>query len=524
MNRSDDRAFDNTESDDRVVSDRVLDSHIDGYLILEKLSECSDLGIVTYLAREIHIDKLVVIKEWRILQEERDSNQGRHELSLDYANYLPEIARLQQIHHPNIPRYLNSFPTPTGFCVVRAYQAGVSLAELETLPLADAIVVADAVSQILSDLDRLHPPVIHQNIKPENIIVNTETELKIYLVDFGLQAHSEAYFRSSTLRFLPLAKALNLDLLANSDRYSLGLSLICLLTGTSTSQVKHLFDLNYRPRFQHLLPANIDRQAIEWLEIMLEPKHHHKIDTVENNDRASLSQLPANSAFTFPEPQQKIRWLRWGMALVGLLGLSAIAVKLLAPDELELSPAQIAQTQAIAARAEFDATDRGKLLKDKKCVACNLSNQNFAKAELSGAVLTQSNLSRTNFAATNLSLAILGDTDLSGADLSKANLNQAAFYGAKLLGTNLVGANLSRAKLVYAKFTGSRLNHANLAGANLKFAEFQQVDFRGADLTGTDLSNADLSYANLQNAKLDGAMLDGTNLTGATMPDGSLHP
>ncbi|WP_373543298.1 pentapeptide repeat-containing protein [Chamaesiphon sp.] len=92
--------------------------------------------------------------------------------SPDYANYLPEIDRLQQIDHLNIPRYLHSLATPTGFCVVRAYQPGISLAEIGELPPSDLKLVAAAVLEILKYLHQLMPAILHQNIKPENIIVN----------------------------------------------------------------------------------------------------------------------------------------------------------------------------------------------------------------------------------------------------------------------------------------------------------------------------------------------------------------
>ena len=153
------------------------DLKIHGYQVSEKLSVHSNGNRISYLARENDSERLVVIKEWRL---------DRQVPSLDYANYLPEIVRLQQLDDPSIPRYLNSFQTATGFCLVREYQPGVSLAELGTLPPADIRLVTDAVLNILKHLHHLTPVCIHQNIKPENIIVDTETDLAIYLVDFGL--------------------------------------------------------------------------------------------------------------------------------------------------------------------------------------------------------------------------------------------------------------------------------------------------------------------------------------------------
>jgi uncharacterized protein YjbI with pentapeptide repeats len=515
-----DNSFHNTESADPIVGNDLPDLAVHGYQVSKKLSEHPGRSRITYLAQQSDSERLVVVKKWRKLSVE--------DLSIDYANYLPEIERLQPIDHPHVAPYLNSFQTATGFCVVRAYQPGVSLAELETLPPSDIKLVADAILNILNYLHHLTPPIIHQNIKPENIIVDTATELTISLVDFGLHPPTTNRSNSNNPGFTPASQLPNTYLNSAFDLYSLGVSMICLLTGTSTSQAQHLFDTNYRLNFQHLLTADTDSHLIAWLKQM-----------VESNDRPqylnAFTERPvypnlaledaASQEFKLPPPKRKkISWLPWGLGIGILCGGVWILRQFVLTDSDELSPAQIAKNQSIAREAEFASSDRGKLIREKRCLSCNLTNQNFAKADLSGAVLPQSSLNGVNFADANLSLAIFQDSDLSGANLSRANLRRAAFYGAKLLGTNLAGANLSQAKLIYAKLNGASLRDANLSNADLKFAEFQQVDLRSANLTGADLSNADLSNSNLHNSILTNAKLDGANLTGATMPDGSLHP
>jgi uncharacterized protein YjbI with pentapeptide repeats len=505
-------------SANQVVSDDLPDLKIYGYQVSEKLSECVDRGIITYLARDIKFSRLVVIKKWG------ECTSDRHLPSLDYANYLPEIERLRQLDYLNIPRYLDSFATPTGFCLVRAYQSGVSLAELSPLPPSDIKLVADAVLTILRHLHSLEPALVHQNLKPENIIANTETELTIYIVDFGL--HPDGHTNTGTPGFIPPQQLFNLGTTPTSDIYSLGVSLICLLTGTATSQAQSLFDDSYHLQFRHLLPANTDSNLIMWLETMVETQPQlEQLDPVSNHIPTAnlpLERPEIHSLFNSTKP--KIRWLRWGLAISLLLGFVLLVRQLLFADGQELSPAQIARNQSLAKQAEFAASDRGRLLKEKRCIGCKLDRQNFAKAELSGAVVPQSSLSGANFSNANLTLAIFQDVDLSGANLSKANLRQAALYGANLIGANLVGADLSNAKLIYANLKGSSLRDANLSNADLKFARFQQVDLRNANLTGADLSNADLSYTNLQKAILVGVKLEGTILTGAIMPNGSIHP
>jgi uncharacterized protein YjbI with pentapeptide repeats len=494
------------------------DWKIHGYQVSEKLSLYGNGSRIGYLARENDSERLVVIKEWRL---------DRQASSLDYANYLPEIVRLQQLDDPSIIPYLNFFQTPTGFCLVREYLPGVSLAELGTLPPADVRLVTDAVLTILKYLHHLTPVCIHQNIKPENIIVDTRTDLAIYLVDFGLHPQLDDRPNSHSANVNPSGQtAVQLD--SAYDLYSLGLSMICLLTGTSISHSQHLFDANYQLYFQHLLPANTDPQLIAWLTNMVASSHRQPYLDRFGGRQMKIDLSPevstARSSFQLPTPKREIDWWRWGIGAGVLFSLLVIGYQFLVPRNDELSPAQIAKNQAIANEAQFAATDRGKLIKEKKCINCHLNGQNFAKADLTGAVVPQSNLTGANFTDANLTLAIFQDADLSGANFSRANLQRAALYGAKLSGTNLIGANLTQAKLVYAKLKGVSLRDANLTNADLKFAEFQQGDLRNANLTGADLSNADLSNANLTKATLTNAKLDGAILTGTIMPDGSVHP
>jgi len=92
----------------QVNSNDLPDLKISGYQVYEKLSE-HPRERITDLARDINLARLVVIKQWR--------SSDCHTITSDYANYLPEIERLQQLDHLNMPRYLNSFATPTGFCI-----------------------------------------------------------------------------------------------------------------------------------------------------------------------------------------------------------------------------------------------------------------------------------------------------------------------------------------------------------------------------------------------------------------------
>ncbi len=512
-----DKFYTTNESATQVTKRELADLSIHGYQVFEELSTHADGQKITYVAQDLNSDRLVVIKEWRMLNGNLPS--------LDYATYLPRIELLQKLNHPSIPRYLNSFATSTGFCIVREYQQGVSLAEMGTLPGSDIKLIARAVLKILVYLQQLRPIVLHLNIKPENIIVDTQEQLKIYLVDFGLNSSSNSSRVNCTPGFTPPEQLFNRQLTSASDLYSLGVSLICLLTGTSTPNAQHLLDKNHRPQFQHLLSDKTYSKLVEWLEKMVEPNYQRRyLDAA--SARNSLINLPTERPkvkFINISSAQKGEWVRWALVAGIFMGLALLLRQFVFSEADDISPQEIARNQAISKQAQFEQSDRGKLIKDKQCVGCNLNRQDFNQAQLSGVSLNQSNLIGANFSTANLSLAIFRDADLSQANFTKANLHQAAFYGAKLIGTDLSGANLSSAKLVYAKLKGAMLRNTNLSNADLKFAELQQVDLTSANLTNADLTNADLSYTNLYRANLTGAKLVGTNLTGATMPDGSIR-
>ncbi len=506
----------NSESLSPIVLWELPDFTLNGYQVLEELATHDDGSRVTYLAKEIAADRLVIIKQWRAINADS--------LVLDYGTYRSEIERLQHIQYPNIPRYLTSFPTATGFCLVRAYQPGIPLSEVGTLPPSDIKLIANSVLRTLDYLQHLHPIFIHQNLKPENIIVDTTERLKVYLVDFGLYCPGHPPGILAAPGFRSPEQLFNRQITAASDVYSLGITLICLLTGTKTAKAEQLLDREYCPQFKHLLATNSHPKFIAWLAKMVEPNYQRRYrDAASARDPIQGLPLVQSNLFSTIGPIDKKNWLLWSCGTIVIVGLGLFLRQIILPNIEELSPEQIARNQAIGNQAKFEGSDRGKLLKDKSCIGCNLDYQNFANADLAGASLHQSSLNSSNFVGANLTLAIFRDADLSRANFSKANLHQAAFYGAKLMSTDLSGANLSEAKLVYADLKGSRLRNVNLTNADLKFAELQQVDLNNANLSGADLSNADLSYTNLRRAKLTGAKLIGTKLTGATMPDGSLH-
>lgn len=236
-----------------------------GYQITRELG-CNHLGgRVTYLAQNLNTQQPVVIKQFQFAQ--LGANWA------EYDAYQQEIAVLQSLNHPGIPRYLDSFQTPDGFCMVQEYLDAQSLAEPRSWTPQEIKQFALSILEILKYLQAQKPPLIHRDIKPENILI--DSRMKVYLVDFGFARTGGGEVAASsvvkgTLGFMPPEQLFNRQLTEASDLYGLGATLICLLTGTPSVNIGNLIDSNYNIHFRHLVPP-LQRGWINWLEKMAEP-------------------------------------------------------------------------------------------------------------------------------------------------------------------------------------------------------------------------------------------------------------
>ncbi len=237
-----------------------------GYQILQRLGHNYAGGRSTYLATHLKTQKPVVIKQFQFAKPGADWSA--------YKAHEREIKVLQGLSHPGIPRYLDSFETPEGFCLVHDYKNAQSLAVFRRLDPERIKQIALAVLEILVYLQNRVPGVIHRDIKPENILMGDRTDI-IYLIDFGF-AHigggevAQSSVVSGTPGFMPPEQLLNLKLTEASDLYGLGVTLICLLTQTDSSEINRLIDSSYRLNFAELVP-HLSDEFIYWLQKMVEP-------------------------------------------------------------------------------------------------------------------------------------------------------------------------------------------------------------------------------------------------------------
>jgi serine/threonine protein kinase len=160
------------------------------------------------------------------------------------AAFEREARILAGLRHGALPKVIDHFPDTDGHFLVMEYISGDDLQDLLEKSGPPSInKVLGWADQLLDALDYLHsqhPPVIHRDIKPQNLKLTSRNQ--IVLLDFGLakgtapeRTHTGSNSNSSifgyTPGYAPLEQAQGSGTCPQSDIYSLTGTLYHLLTG-----------------------------------------------------------------------------------------------------------------------------------------------------------------------------------------------------------------------------------------------------------------------------------------------------
>lgn len=430
-----------------------------GYQVTQKLGHNYVGGRTTYLATSTMTQQCVVIKQFQFFQHSANWT--------DYENHEQEIVLLRQLNHSCIPKYLDVFEISTGFCLVQEYKQAIPLNQVSSWTLQEIKQIAVFVLEILVYLQQQSPIIIHRDLKPENILVDRQLKnLKVYMIDFGFAHTGVGDVAASsavkgTLGFMPPEQLFNRQLTEASDLYSLGATLVCLLTGIKSTEISSLMDETYRINFQSLVPK-LNQQFISWLEKMTSPSLKHRYSSAAVALEALQSVTDINREKTISS--KIIYSLKNKPGRIVVLSIFSSAALCYG--------AWISLEKLAFMTRGLNIYNVWRLEETNDCPVCELSSMN----------IDSKNLAYANLASANLEDSSLNKTDLRGAILISANLKRA----------QLKNVNLQDAKLI----------SANLKDANLTFANLENADLRGANL--------------------EGANLEGARLKGAKMPDQSI--
>jgi serine/threonine protein kinase len=231
--------------------DTVLQSR---YRIVRKLS-AGGMGTV-YEAIDLRFNSQVALKETHFTEEALRKQFER------------EAHLLYKLRHPAIARVIDHFVEGEGQFLVMDYVEGEDLWEkLEqkggAFPIEGVLKWAD---QLLDALDYLHsqdPPIIHRDIKPQNLKLASRNQ--IILLDFGLakgfagqisRVTTSGSIFGYTPSYAPLEQIHGTGTDARSDLYSLAATLYHLLTGKTPPDAlsRAMASANEQP--DPLRPAN----------------------------------------------------------------------------------------------------------------------------------------------------------------------------------------------------------------------------------------------------------------------------
>jgi len=172
-----------------------------------------------------------------------------------------EAQLLANLQHPALPRVTDHFTTPDGQFLVMDYVPGDDLGTLllgrdTPFPLPQVLAWGDQLLDALNYLHSCRPPIIHRDIKPQNLKLKADGT--IMLLDFGLAKGSagetppstgERSLMAYTKGYAPPEQVEGLGTDARSDLYALGATLYCLLTNTPPveAQTRLLAEARGRP-------------------------------------------------------------------------------------------------------------------------------------------------------------------------------------------------------------------------------------------------------------------------------------
>lgn len=213
------------------------------YAILRPLVAGGEAEVV--LAHDRELDLEVVLEVHPIVDEGRLGTRRR------------EAAMLMRIvPHPGIPIVRSDLVDGDRYYLISDYVDGQDLASLVAaggaLRLSEALRIVDQVASTLRHLHGHHPPIVHGDVKPENLVVSTDGH--VVLVDFGsaIRAGDDGE-RSGTPGYAPPELLVGEPLTPAADVYSLAATTAFLLTGVV-------------PRVGAAWPAALDANGLSRLE------------------------------------------------------------------------------------------------------------------------------------------------------------------------------------------------------------------------------------------------------------------
>lgn len=199
-----------------------------------------------YLAQDIRLaEKVCAVK-----QLIPDPHLSPEEQAQAAEQFQREAAILAHLSHPHLPVVYDAFEEAGFYYLVMDYIQGETLAARlsrnpEGLPVEQVLDWGLQLCEVLEYLHTQMPPIIFRDLKPDNIMVDAQGQVK--LIDFGVARFFDPVKRTDTLKMgtagyaPPEGYAGQGQTTPRSDIYSLGVTLHELLTGDDPTSHPFVF-------------------------------------------------------------------------------------------------------------------------------------------------------------------------------------------------------------------------------------------------------------------------------------------
>jgi hypothetical protein len=280
------------------------------YVVLQKLGG-GGFGD-TYLTEDTHKPS----RPHCVVKELRPITNNPHMYNLVQGMFQREAVMLENLGNSNnrIPKLYAYFFDQGKFYLVQEYIQGKTLTQmLEASGTVSETVVKEILKNLLYVLNFVHSrQIIHRDIKPDNIILRESDNIPV-LIDFGAVRESVGTeFNSQgqpitskvigTPGFMPAEQAAGRPVYS-SDLYSLGLTMIYLLTGKTPLQLQtdsrtgniiwHQYAMHVSPNLRKVLDKAIAYNLNE-----------RYMSAKEMIDAMQVTPLPTSASPTYINPPQ----------------------------------------------------------------------------------------------------------------------------------------------------------------------------------------------------------------------------
>jgi len=270
------------------------------YILLEPLGG-GGMGQV-FRARHYLLERIAAVKQIR--PEQRATQQMTE-------RFLREVCAAAALAHPNIVTVYDTNRTGDSFYLAMEFLPGTDLAHhVEQHGPLSSVLACDYVRQAALGLQHAHERgVIHRDIKPPNLIVTPDGQVKV--VDFGLALLPSAPTLTrpdqimGTADFIAPEQTTNFHQVdGRADIYSLGCTLYYLLAGrppfadVPPSDRAHAHRTLPPPPIEHFCP-NVPRPLAVTLRRMMAKRPEYRFQTA-----AAVAEALASVA-THPAPRSR---------------------------------------------------------------------------------------------------------------------------------------------------------------------------------------------------------------------------